>query len=226
MAALFLLFAFQDVESWRSIINPPADLLSPEIVSILRVVVSGLVLGVVVGKLIADRPEHLKRLLPKQWIAATRGMKRKQWVRLIDAGLLVMAAALVITMTVTNLLTQANVPLYNPEEFVFESIQREFPLLLLILVNVLPIFEEWVFRGIIIDEVMRWKGSKVLAIGLSSVIFAMFHLSNPGTYIAYALVLLPSSVLLGLCYMKVGLGGAILAHNAYNSFLVIVPLLT
>ncbi len=188
-------------------------------------VVSGLILGVVVGKLIADRPEHLKRLLPRHWLGIARRMKRKQWVRLLNAGLLVAAAALIITTFVTNLLARAQVPLYDPSEFPFEGLQREFPLLLLAMVNILPIFEEWVFRGIIIDEVTRWKGSKVLAIVLSSLIFALFHLSNPGTYLSYVLVLLPSSVLLGFCYLKVGLGGAILAHNVYNSFLVVVQML-
>jgi membrane protease YdiL (CAAX protease family) len=134
--------------------------------------------------------------------------------------------SLIIATVISNVFAQFNVALMDPQEYPFTQVEQEYPLLLLAIVNILPIFEEWVFRGILIDEIIKWKHSKLLAVVLSSVVFAVFHLSNPGTYLAFAVTLLPASILLGLCYLKVGLGGAILAHNAYNSFLVIIGMFT
>ena len=179
-------------------------------------------LGLFVGKVVASKPFHLQRLRPRYWLGAARKMKRRQWVRLLTIALWVVAISLIVTDIITIFFTQAGAPLVNPEEYPFTQVQQDYPWLVLIIANVLPIFEEWVFRGILMDEIIRWKHSKALAVGLSSLLFAAFHLSNPGTYLPFVLTLIPSSILLGLCYLKVGLGGSIVAHNAYNSFLVIV----
>lgn len=195
------------------------------LISTLRVVVAGALLGVLVGRLVAQRPYHVTRLLPRHWLKRVREMGRERWVRLVAVGLGVTAMSLVLTTLISIGFAQANIQTQNPAENPLVQLQVEFPLLLLVLVNLLPIFEEWVFRGILVDEILRWKGSKLLAVVLSSAVFAAFHLSNPGTYPAFALTLFPSSLLLGVCYLKVGLGGAILAHNSYNSFLVIVSML-
>lgn len=192
---------------------------------LIRVVVSGVLLGLIVGRLVASRPSQIERLRLRHLRAVMRRMKRRDWVRLVTIALWVAAASLVISSLIGELLLRANVPTYSPEEFPFTSIERDYPWLLLIAVNVLPIFEEWVFRAIIIDELVRWRHSKLLAVVVSTVIFALFHLSNPGTYLAYVIPLIPAGLLLGACYLKTGLGGAIVAHNSYNTFLVIIGVL-
>ena len=186
----------------------------------------GLLLGLFVGKAVVSKPFQMERLRPRYWIGAAKKMKRKQWVRLVVIALWVTVASLIVTDLLTRFFTQAGAPLVNPDEYPFTQVQQDYPWLVLILANVLPIFEEWVFRGIIIDEIYEWKHSKALAVGLSALLFAAFHLSNPGTYLSFVVSLIPASILLGLCYIKVGLGGSIIAHNAYNSFLVIVDMLS
>jgi membrane protease YdiL (CAAX protease family) len=187
--------------------------------------VAGLLLGVVVGRVVAERPYHLKRLLPRHWRRVARRMKREHWIRLFTVALWVAVISLIFTLFISPLVFRPE-ELVDPEEYPFIELQRKFPWLMLIAVNILPIFEEWVFRGILIDELTHRRGSKMFAVVISSFVFAMFHLSNPGTYPPFALVLFPTSLLLGICYLKVGLGGAILAHNSYNSFLVITGMIT
>lgn len=195
------------------------------LLDLARVLVAGVALGLIVGKLVLRSPYQIERLRPRYWRAAIRKMKRKQWIRLFTVALLVTAASLLSSIVIDSFLQQAQVPVVSPEEYPFTSLERDFPLLVLVSVNVLPIFEEWVFRGVIIDEMVRWHKSKSLAVVVSAVVFAAFHLSNPGTYPALIISMLPASLLLGVCYLYTGLGGAIIAHNSYNTFLVVVGIL-
>ncbi|MFH1821725.1 MAG: CPBP family intramembrane glutamic endopeptidase [Methanobacteriota archaeon] len=187
-----------------------------------RILVAGVVLGLIVGKLVLRSPYQIERLRPRYWCASIRKMKRRQWVKLFTVALWVAAASLVISSVVGVLLQQAGIQVVSPEEYPFTSMERDYPLLVLLAVNILPIFEEWVFRGVIIDEMIRWRRSKFLAVVVSALLFTVFHLSNPGTYPALVVSMLPASLLLGVCYLYTGLGGAIVAHNSYNTFLVIV----
>ncbi len=187
-----------------------------------RVLVVGVLLGVFVGRFVARRPFHIERLRPRYWREVMRRMKWKDWAKLITIAIVVAAVSILVSNEIGALLQRAEVPTYSPQEFPFTAIQKEYPWLLLVLVNVLPIFEEWIFRGIFIDEILRWRHSKLLAVALSTIIFAVFHLSNPGTYPAYILPLIPGGLLLGVCYLYTGLGGAIIAHNLYNTYLVII----
>ena len=192
-----------------------------------RVLVVGTLLGVFVGRVVARRPFHIERLRPRYWRAVMRRMKWKDWVRLICVGVVAGAVSIVISEEIGLLLRQANVQVYSPSEYPITSIPIEHPEvspLFLVLVNVLPILEEWIFRGILIDEIVRWRHSKLLAVGLSTIIFAVFHLSNPGTYLAFVLPLIPGALLLGVCYIYTGLGGAILAHNLYNTYIFLVSI--
>ncbi len=187
-----------------------------------RVLVTGLVLGLVVGRIVARRPKHLDRLKPRFWLAAMRRMKLKDWARLISISSGVVIASLAISIFVGEFFRVADIPLVSPEEYPFTAFERDYPLLTLAAVNILPIFEEWIFRGIIMDETVRWRRSKLLAVIVSAVAFSVFHLSNPGTYPAFAASIMPASLLLSACYLFTGLGGVIIAHNAYNTVLVLM----
>ena len=185
---------------------------------------AGVVLGLVVGKLVVLRPFYLERIRPRHWLPIARRMRRREWIRLVSIALAFTAATLVIATIVGQVLHGAGVQLYSREEYPFTALEQ-YPLLLLALVNVLPIFEEWIFRGILLEEVARRTHSRWWGVVISAIIFAAFHLSNPGTYPAFAIPLVGAGLLLGVCYLRSGLAGAIITHNAYNSILVILPLL-
>lgn len=187
---------------------------------ILRIAVAGVILGFVIGKLVVRRPYYLERLRPRFWRTAMRRMRRRHWVRLITIALWVTAASFIVTGIVGGLIQRAGMEMTGPE---YPFIYLPLPILLLA-VNILPIFEEWIFRGIMIDELVHWRDSRLLAVVVSTLVFAAFHLSNPGTYLPFALPLIPAGLLLGVCYLKTGLAGAIIAHNTYNSILVILSL--
>lgn len=190
---------------------------------LFRILVAGLVLGLVVGKLVVLRPHYLEQIHPRYWVPRARSMRRKEWVRLISIALWFTAAALVVAITVGVALSEAGVKLYS-EDDPFIKLERQYPLLLLVAVNAFPIFEEWIFRGIILEEVAQRARSKWIGVGVSTIIFAAFHLSNPGTYPASVIPLLGVGVLLGACYLKIGLAGAIITHNAYNTVVAILRL--
>jgi len=191
---------------------------------LLRILVAGLVLGLVVGKLVVLRPHYLERMRPRYWIPRARSMRRKEWVRLISIALWFTVATLVVAIIAGVVLSEAGVELYSEEEYPFTALEEQYPLLLLAVVNVLPIFEEWIFRGILLEEVARRARSKWLGVGISTLVFAAFHLSNPGTYPAVMIPLIGAGLLLGACYLISGLAGAIITHNAYNTILVILRL--
>jgi membrane protease YdiL (CAAX protease family) len=184
-----------------------------------------MLLGILVGKLLVDNPWHLRRIRPSYWRRVARRMGRREWIRVLNFGLWAAALSLVAVTGVRILLTEAAVPILDPKEYPFTVLREEYPLVLLVVVNILPIFEEWIFRGILIDEYYVRRKSWTGAIVFSSLLFSIFHLSNPGTYPAFALAIFPSALFLGVCYIKVGLGGAVLAHNVYNSFLVITGIM-
>ncbi|MEM2878055.1 MAG: type II CAAX endopeptidase family protein [Candidatus Hadarchaeales archaeon] len=191
---------------------------------LLRVIVPGVALGLLLGWVLARRPVHIRRIKPKVWIPKAKSMGRRKWIELIALSLSVALFSLFISIQLGNLLLSSGVEMYSPEEFPFVKMM-DYPVLMLLTVNLVPIFEEWIFRGIVIDEVKRLSRSTALALAVSTLSFAAFHLTNPGTYAAYVIPMIPCGVLLGLCYLRVGLGGAILAHSSYNTFLFILQVL-
>lgn len=186
-----------------------------------KILVAGVALGLIVGKLVVLRPSYLEQIRPRHWLPIARRMQRRESIRLISIALVFTAAALVVAITVGSI---PGLELYSKEEYPFTVLQEQYPLLLLIVVNVLPIFEEWIFRGILLEEVARRTRSKWIGVIVSTLIFAAFHLSNPGTYLAFVLPMLGAGLLLGACYLVSGLAGAIITHNLYNSISVILTL--
>lgn len=192
---------------------------------LIRVLGAGVILGVFMGRIIVRRPHHLERLRPRSWLPGVKRMGHRRWLVLLTISLSVAFLSLVLSMATGSILQQSGIETVSPEEYPFVSIERDYPWLALLLVNILPIFEEWIFRGVIMDEVIRWRRSKVLAVLTSALLFSAFHLSNPGTYPAIVISMLPASLLLSVCYLYTGLGGAILAHNCYNTILMVIGFL-
>ena len=188
---------------------------------ILKIVLAGSLLGYAVGMLIVKRPYYINRVRPKFWMRIAKKMDIKDWAKLIGASsFFIILAYFVITYSgdfIGRFWT-----LYSPEEYVFSQIETASPLLLLIMATLIPVIEEWVFRGIIQEELSRHLRSRAAGLVLTAVIFALFHLSNPGTYPAAVLPLFLGGLMFGICYMYVGLAGSILSHSAYN-FILVLP---
>ncbi|KQP17777.1 hypothetical protein ASF43_07835 [Pseudorhodoferax sp. Leaf267] len=91
---------------------------------------------------------------------------------------------------------------------------------LLALLLIAPVAEEIVFRAGLQDWLQRraWAGSPrvrtALAIGLSSLVFALCHALAHGSWPALAVVV--PSLALGLVYQACGLGVAIGCHAWFN----------
>ena len=62
-----------------------------------KILISGLVLGLLVGKLVSRNPHHIKRLRLKYWRRIVKKMKRRQWVRIFMIALWCGAGSLVIS---------------------------------------------------------------------------------------------------------------------------------
>lgn len=193
---------------------------------LLRILAAGAALGVVMGRIILRRPYHLERLHPRSWLPVVRRMGLRRWLAVLAVALSVAFLSLILSTMVGSILLQSGIETVSPEEYPFVSLERDYPWLTLLLVNILPVFEEWIFRGVIMDEVIRWRRSKALAVLVSAILFSAFHLSNPGTYPAIVVSMLPASLLLSICYLYTGLGGAILAHDFYNTVLVAIGFLS
>ncbi|MBC7219144.1 MAG: CPBP family intramembrane metalloprotease [Hadesarchaea archaeon] len=193
---------------------------------LLRILAAGAALGVVMGRIILRRPYHLERLHPRSWLPVARRMGLRRWLAVLAVALSVAFLSLILSTMVGSILLQSGIETVSPEEYPFVSLERDYPWLTLLLVNILPVFEEWIFRGVIMDEVIRWRRSKALAVLVSAILFSAFHLSNPGTYPAIVVSMLPASLLLSICYLYTGLGGAILAHDFYNTVLVAIGFLS
>jgi len=80
--------------------------------------------------------------------------------------------------------------------------------------------EEWIFRGVMLEEIARLSQSKWIGLFSSSLIFALFHLSNPGTYLVAVIPYSVGGIVLGGSYMVGGLSTAVLCHITYNLLLL------
>ena len=89
----------------------------------------------------------------------------------------------------------------------------------LLFVGVGPVVEELVFRAVLAES-LRQRGTR-LAVGVSSVLFALAHL-RPSALVYYTLM----GVLLGRLYFRRGLRASIAAHAAFNGCLVALAIVS
>lgn len=113
-------------------------------------------------------------------------------------------------------------PLVSEKNIFIEIIQFSLPIFL-ISITIFPIIEEWIFRGILLEEISRYSQSKTVGLIASSLLFALFHLSNPGTYLPAAIFYFAGGLIIGGSYLVGGLSVAILAHIIYNISPFIFP---
>lgn len=194
-------------------------------IDIARISLAGAILGLIIGKILVEKPRYLIILHPRYWISSAKSASRKRWIRIISIGVIFAGLITIVGGVVSELVTSYWGPAMA-EENIFTQIAGVSIILLHASIIILPIFEEWIFRGILLEEIARWKNSRWWGLILSSFVFALFHLSNPGTLPVAAIPLVIGGLILGGCYLVGGLAAAVLAHILYNVFPSILFLLS
>ena len=170
-----------------------------------------------------DKPEYLDMFRLKRLRLSIRNMTMRGWLRLAVTIEVFTALSYFVAINISALMSSAGLASVDPITYPFPHLDWY---ILLPMVLVIPIFEEWIFRGIILREIKRRWNSWVLALVGSALIFAVFHLSNPGMLPASMIPLTISGLILGWCYLSGGLLAAILSHCAYNAIVAIIILTT
>jgi membrane protease YdiL (CAAX protease family) len=186
------------------------------ILDIVRIIGGGVAAGALAGRLMVENPAHLERLRPDYWRRTAAGMSQRDWARLAGWSACILVLCLVATAGVGALLESLRIEVMRPEEDLLGKIGRRLWWCLLAITIGLPVLEEWVFRGMLIDEMVRMGVSRTEAVVISALAFAVFHIFNPGAEPGIVPLIFPAGVLLGICYLKTGLAGSTLAHVSYN----------
>ena len=131
-----------------------------------------------------------------------------------------MAAALIgagTALALTGIMSLVGIERLLPEdaEMLSEFVSGNFLLSLVAIGLIIPLFEEVLFRGLILNELRKamriWP-----ALLLQALIFAAFHLN-----LLQFIYTLPAGILLGLLYVRWGsLWAPIVVHIAWNSLVV------
>jgi membrane protease YdiL (CAAX protease family) len=163
---------------------------------------SGLVFYVLVGVVIASPLESLR----PRWL---RGNRQTAAVLGIEVGL-ASAAGLILLFWIGS-----GGPMLDPsvEAIVSEGTIARTLLAFLLIAVAAPLIEELLFRGVVAESLAR-NGAAV-AVGVSSVMFALAHLRSLPYYTG-------CGVVLGLLYWKRGLWASIAAHATFNGCLVML----
>lgn len=183
----------------------------------VRIFIPGLVLGIVVGKLLVERPSYLELMNPEFWSYEAKRASKKKWIQILILSGAFGVLSYYATLGIREIAVNAIGPdPFLSEENVFTGIASFSPTLLIISVTVLPIMEEWIFRGVILEEISRLAKSKGAGLLFSSLLFAIFHLFNPGTYLAAIFPYFVGGLILGISYLLGGLSVAVFSHVLYN----------
>lgn len=177
---------------------------------------------------IMRHPGEIRPLLPRRWIKEAKRMSRRDWAKCL--GLIVIFTAIMLyaipaTTRITASATKA--PLVDTGVHPVYRVASISPFLIMAISAFAVIFEEWIFRGIVLkklarrfasDANSRWgRRVRVLCVlSVSSLLFGLFHLISQGTYF-YAFV--PPTIagwFLGAAYLEGGLKVAVPAHISYN----------
>ncbi|KXB01117.1 hypothetical protein AKJ41_02610, partial [candidate division MSBL1 archaeon SCGC-AAA259O05] len=144
-------------------------------IEIARIFVPGLVLGIVVGKLLVDRPSYLDLINPKFWSYKAKRASAKKWIQVLILSVIFGVFLYFVTLNIRKIAVNAIGPEpFLSEENVFTGIASFSPALLIISVTIIPIMEEWIFRGVVLEEISRLTESEVLGLLFSSLLFGIF----------------------------------------------------
>lgn len=190
-------------------------------IEIARVSIPGLILGILVGKIIADHPKYLRKLNPQLWVNHARKYNKTVWIQIISLSIIFSGILIFTGLGVGKIVVTLWGPLFSKEN-IFTRIDGFSWILLFISITVLPILEEWIFRGIILEEISQTSQSKSKGLILSSLLFAIFHLSNPGTLPIAIIPYFIGGLIIGGSYLAGGLAVATTSHIIYNLFTLLL----
>ncbi|KXA91615.1 hypothetical protein AKJ57_00585 [candidate division MSBL1 archaeon SCGC-AAA259A05] len=180
-------------------------------IEVVRIFVPGMILGIVVGKLLAERPSYFRLMSPKFWSYKAKRASKKKWIQILILSGIFGFLSYFVALGIREIAGP-----FLSEENIFTGIASFSPTLLIISITILPIMEEWIFRGIILDEISRLTKSEWKGLLFSSLLFAIFHLSNPGTYLAAIFPYFVGGMIIGVSYLVGGLSVAVFSHVLYN----------
>ncbi len=211
---------WKELDKW--VINTPTGATPPslldQIFSILRVSVAGIILGIIVGKIVVDKPKYLDFFRVKQWGSKIKKVTPRNWAKFGATVAIFTAMSYYAALLISQFMVSQGISAVDPTDYPFYHLP---PLLLAFIVTIMPIFEEWIFRGIVLEEVSEKSKSKIVGLVVSALLFAVFHLSNPGMLPASMLPLTVSGFLLGGAYLIGGLPVAISSHCLYNAIIAL-----
>lgn len=165
--------------------------------------------------MLADNPHYLKLINPLFWIEKAKKFTKKRWMRVISLSVLFGGILFLVGSEIGTIVTRLWGPILSKQN-IFTSIQSFSLPIFIVSITLLPIVEEWIFRGVILEEISKISKSKWLALILSSLLFALFHLSNPGTHLTAVIPYFFGGMIIGGGYLAGGLSVAALCHIIYN----------
>lgn len=169
----------------------------------------------VIGKILTENPRYFTALNPKVWFKEAKKATKKKWIRISTLSIIFGVLTFFIGLEVGGIVVSLWGPLLSTENIFVEIATFSLPVLI-ISVTVLPILEEWVFRKIILEEIAQLSNSRWIGLLLSSFLFAIFHISNPGTYPVAIIPYFVGGMLIGGSYLLGGLAVATSCHIIYN----------
>lgn len=184
-------------------------------IDLARIIIPGTLLGIIVGRILAETPQYLDLIKPQNWKEKIKKASKSQWIKLFSLSILFGISMYIAQIELGDLITSQLGPLLSEENIFTRIAGISFPLLLAS-ITILPILEEWIFRGVLLEEISKRSNSKLLGLAGSAGLFALFHLTNPGTYLAAAIPYFVGGIIIGGGYLAGGLGVAVIAHIIYN----------
>ncbi|KXA95274.1 hypothetical protein AKJ37_00370 [candidate division MSBL1 archaeon SCGC-AAA259I09] len=184
-------------------------------INLLRITVPGIVLGAWLGKLLSEKPQYLNLINPSYWLESAKRSSKDKFLRIFFLSILFGGLVFLVEWGVGNILTDLFGPLLS-EENIFTGIAQFSLILFFLSITIFPIIEEWVFRGILLEEITQMSQSKWIGLFSSALLFALFHLSNPGTYPIAVIFYFVGGLVIGGSYLVGGLTVAALSHIIYN----------
>lgn len=192
--------------------------------SLLDIVrIAGMILSIFLfARYLRKHPRAFRPLSPRVWISRARSMNRRSWARVVGVGVAFALISFALLPRASTAVEEEIGPVVtDPEQHPVTIIHGIFPAFLLGFAVVMPVFEEWIFRGMILREFLKARGW-VVALLVSSAAFAALHVANPGTAPLMFLPAFLAGLLFGVSYLYGGLGASTISHSLYNGIVFFV----
>lgn len=169
--------------------------------------------------------EVLDMINPRLAWRSARRMRPREWGRFVGwSAVFVAIALLVIPLAAGFTMLVTGTPLTRDEEHPVTVIASASLPIAFVLLGTLPIFEEWIFRGILLGRLRR-RIPALNALIISSVTFGLWHLTNSGTFFWAFIPPTVAGFIFGVAYLKGGLKCATLSHSSYNGIALVIAFL-